>query len=352
MRRSLFKTLLMSSFVVASLVSNVSRAGESPVNQPLFQIDGKAYTVKDLSPSDQNRLHEMELNFYKTIEGLARQKYVESKSNPHSGLNTKDKPFAAEEKWLNKSYAPSSAEIDKALETYKDEKQLQQLPVGERGKVIERFLASQNRSKVLTEVTEKALQKGEIKVVVPQPVAPTVEIAKSAQPVIGHPKSPIRIVEFTDFQCPYCKRLSNVSSEVLKKHGARVVWEVRHFPLSFHKQARDAAAAVYCASVQGKLSEAKKWVFDAQEKLAEEKIFEQMGRALALNANEFDKCRSHENTAKLIESDIKEGERLGVAGTPTVFVNGRKFQGDPQSLEAWDAMIKTARPEGSAAHSL
>ncbi|MFZ9520334.1 MAG: DsbA family protein [Silvanigrellaceae bacterium] len=329
-----------------------SFAAEVDGRQSLFQIDGTTYSSKDLSASDQNRLHEMELNHFKAVEGLARQRYVELKIAPFAKLNDKDHPFAAEEKWLNRKFAPTSTEVDKALETFKDEKQLLQLPVGERGKVLERYLTAQNRSKALTEATDKAIEKGEIKLVLKQPQAPVVEISRSPQPVLGNPKETIRIVEFTDFQCPYCKKLSAITGEVLKKYGAQISWEVRHFPLSFHKQAKDAAAAVYCASLQGKLSDAKKWVFDAQERLAEEKIFAEMSKALSLKVGDFDKCRGDEATAKLIESDVREGERIGVSGTPTVFVNGRRFQGDPQSMDAWDAALKPSLSNRSAGRPL
>lgn len=69
-----------------------------------------------------------------------------------------------------------------------------------------------------------------------------------------------------------------------------------------------------------------------------------MSKALALKESDFDKCRTNENTLKIIDADLKEGERIGVSGTPTVFVNGRRFEGDPQSMDAWDAMIKSVRP--------
>ncbi|NBW83056.1 hypothetical protein EBR21_15005, partial [bacterium] len=271
------------SFSALMMNPGVLVAAEADGLQSLFQIDGTTYLSKDLSPSDQNRLHELEMNHFKAVEGLARQRYVEIKTAPFGKLNDKDHPFAAEEKWLNRKFAPSAADVDKALESFKDEKQLQQLPVAERGKVMERYLTAQNRAKALTDATDKALEKGDIRLVLKQPQAPVVDISRSPQAVIGNSKDAVRVVEFTDFQCPYCKKLAPVSAEVLKKYGSQITWEVRHFPLSFHKQAKDAAAAVYCASLQGKLREAKKWVFDAQERLGEEKVFAEMGKALALN---------------------------------------------------------------------
>ncbi len=307
----------------------------------LFTIDGKTFSQKDLTPSEQGRLHEIDVNRFKTIESLARQRFVEEKTRAYEKIKSAEKPFAAEEKWLNQSFDPNQPEIDKALENFKDEKQLQALPAEEKNKVMRRYLSQQKRVKVLTEATDKAIEKGEIRISMKAPEAPLVVINKSLQVSLGDSKAPVRVVEFTDFQCPYCKKLASVTQDVLRKHGKNVSWEVRHFPLGFHKQARAASAAVYCASVQGKLAEAKKWVFDSQEKLPQENIFADMSKALALNSDSFEKCRKADTTEKLIQADVQEGERVGVSGTPTVFVNGRKFQGDIQSVEAWDSLINS-----------
>ncbi|NBX17734.1 MAG: hypothetical protein EBR09_10245 [Proteobacteria bacterium] len=338
-----FSAILSVLSVCAALDSNIYAAPEKELLQPLFAIEGRNFSSSDLTVSEQNRLHELKTNYYKAVEGIARQRFVELKTLPHKSLNSKEKPFAAEEKWLAQSYEPVSSEIDKALESFKDEKQLQQLPVAERGKVISRYLVSQKRAKVLTDVTDKAIGSGVIRLALARPQAPVAEISKSTQPVLGNAAGAVRVVEFTDFQCPYCKKFADTGAQVLKKYGSKVVWEVRHFPLSFHKQARAAAASVYCAALQGKLAEAKKWVFDAQDKLAEEKVFIQMAESLALEKSKFEKCRTDESTVKVIEADLKEGERIGVAGTPSVFVNGQKFEGDPSSLEAWDEALKSAQ---------
>jgi protein-disulfide isomerase len=338
------------SFFVTSLSISVASASTPPAAgvaavdaASLFTIDGKTYRLGDLTPAEQTRLHELELNRYRAIESLARQRFVDAKTKAFESLKSSEKPFAAEEKWLSQSFEPSAKEINEALETFKDEKQLQALPLEERGKVIRRYLGQQKRIKALTEATDKALQKGE---------APVVTFSKSTQVALGDAGAPVRVVEFTDFQCPYCKKLAAVTQEVLSKHGKKIHWEVRHFPLGFHKQARAASAAVYCAAAQGKLAEAKKWVFDAQDKLAQENIFKDMSKALKLKAEAFDKCRSADATEKAIQADVSEGERVGVSGTPTVFVNGRKFEGDVQSVDAWEKVIQGALKNSQAVKTL
>ncbi|MEY4065762.1 MAG: hypothetical protein RIR26_1970 [Pseudomonadota bacterium] len=336
------------SFVCLSFCFAASAAEPNP----LFSVGGKSFTGDDLSPSEQARLYELEVNRFKTIESFARQRFVDEKSKPHEKLNTSDNPYAAEEKWLNKSYDPSSAEIEKSLEKFKDEKSLQSLSAEEKRKVMKKYLSQQSRVRLLTEATDTAIEKGEIRLVSAAPVAPVFKISKSTQAVIGDSSAPVRVVEFTDFQCPYCKKLSSVSQEVIQKLGKNLSWEVRHFPLSFHKQSRQAAAAVYCASVQGKLSEAKKWAFDAQERFSQDGIFDEMGKSLGLPLPSFQACRNSPETQKLIEADVKEGERLGVSGTPSIFVNGRKFEGDVHSFEAWETLISSLVKESHRVKTL
>jgi protein-disulfide isomerase len=319
---------------------------------PLFSIGGKDFSREDLSPAEQGRLHELDVSRFKTLESYARQRFVDEKSKPYEKLNTSENPFAAEEKWLNKSYDPSSSEIAKALEKFKEEKSLQNLSAEEKNKVMRRYLSQQSRIRLLTEATDKAIEKGDIKLAAQAPSAPVFSIAKGTQAVIGDVGAPVRVVEFTDFQCPYCKKFATVSQDVIRKLGPNLSWEVRHFPLSFHKQARQAAAAVYCASLQGKLVEGKKWAFDAQERLSQEGIFDEMSKALGIPASIFQTCRDSAETQKVIDADMKEGERLGVSGTPSVFVNGRKFEGDVHSFEAWETLIHSLVKEARQAKTL
>jgi protein-disulfide isomerase len=340
------------SVSVASAATTPAGSSVSAESESLFTIDGKNYRLVDLTPAEQMRIHELELNRFRAVESLARQRFVDDKTKAFVSLKSSEKPFAAEEKWLNQSFDPSTKEIEAALETFKDEKQLQALPAEERTKVMRRYLGQQKRIKALTEATDTALQKGEIKLALREPKAPVITFTKSAQVGLGDVNAPVRVVEFTDFQCPYCKKLAAVTQDILSKHGKKIHWEVRHFPLGFHKQARAAAAAVHCAAAQGKLAEAKKWVFDAQDKLAQENIYTDMSKALKLKAESIDKCRSSEATEKAIQADVSEGERVGVSGTPTVFVNGRKFEGDVQSVDAWEKVIQSALKSAQSSKTL
>lgn len=308
----------------------------------LFQVGKNEFKAADLSPSELNRLYEMEIGKYRFIESLAKQRYVAEQVKSHSHLNSEEHPFAAEEKWLKKKFEPKKSDLDQAFEQLKNEKQLESLSNSEKKKVIKNYLTQQNRVKALNQATDEALLRGDLKISMALPVAPLVKFSPSAQVSLGDSGASVRVVEFTDFQCPYCKKFSSVSKQVLEKYGKQVHWEVRHFPLSFHKQAKPAATAVYCASEQGQLAKAKEWIFEAQDRLAEENVFSDLQKSLQLDKGSFENCLKSDKAKEVILADMREAERVGVSGTPTVFVNGRKFEGDVQSMQAWEQLIKSS----------
>lgn len=335
-------SVIVSLSMLSMPVVSISSPLQEQVQPSLFQVGRSEFKSADLSPSELNRLYEMDIGKYRYIESIAKQRYVSQQTKAFIHLNTEDRPFAAEEKWLNKKFEPKNTEVEKAYEQYKDEKQLESLSKTEKKKVIKNYLTQQNRMKFLNDATDAALLSGELKVSMSLPIAPQVQFNPSAQVALGEGNAAVRVVEFTDFQCPYCKKFSAVSKQLLKKYGKQIHWEVRHYPLSFHKQARPAALAVYCASEQGKLADAKAWIFEAQDRLADESVFLDMQNALQIDKEMFEKCLQSDKAKDVILSDLKEAERVGVSGTPTVFVNGRKFEGDVQSVEAWEKLLKSS----------
>jgi protein-disulfide isomerase len=155
---------------------------------------------------------------------------------------------------------------------------------------------------------------------------PVIEVGLGTIPPKGNPKAPVTIIEFSDYQCPFCKRAESTVQEVLKAYGpdkVRLVY--RNFPLPFHSDARPAAEAAGCAAEQGKFWEYHQKLMEAKELNAES--LKKLAGEVGIDKKKFDECVAAEKFKDAVEKDIEAGQEAGVNGTPAFFINGRMLDG-------------------------
>jgi protein-disulfide isomerase len=151
---------------------------------------------------------------------------------------------------------------------------------------------------------------------------PSVTVAYDPARVKGDPKAPITIVEFSDFQCPYCKKSESTLHELLTKYNGRVKLAYLDFPLrEIHPQAQSAAEAARCAGEQGKFWEYHDALYAEQSKMDGAALLTR-ARSLNLDEKTFQSCLDSGKFKSKIEADLERGSKVGVAGTPGFFVNG------------------------------
>ena len=151
---------------------------------------------------------------------------------------------------------------------------------------------------------------------------PSVTVAYDPARVKGDPKAPITIVEFSDFQCPFCKKSESTLHELLTKYSGRVKLAYLDFPLrEIHPQAQSAAEAARCAGEQGKFWEYHDALYAEQSKMDGAALLTR-ARALNLDEKTFQSCLNSGKFKSKIEADLEQGSKVGVAGTPGFFVNG------------------------------
>lgn len=153
----------------------------------------------------------------------------------------------------------------------------------------------------------------------------------------GKKNAPVTIVEFSDFQCPYCARLQPTLNQVLKAYPDDVKLVYKDYPLSFHKQARNAAKAARAAGEQGKYWEMHDLIFANFSKLTED-MFKDFATKLNLDVNKFLADFNSNRYDALIQQDINLARTVGVTGTPTLFVNGKRMR--RRSFEDFKAAIE------------
>jgi protein-disulfide isomerase len=156
------------------------------------------------------------------------------------------------------------------------------------------------------------------------PESPAFSIATDDQPAKGNSKAVVTIVEFTDFECPSCAKQHPVLERIVSEFKDQVRLVVRDFPLSQHANARQAAEAAEAAREQGKYWEYVAVLFRNQSALGVEKL-RQYATDLGLDRAKFDASLDSGKFAEKIQRDVFDGRKLGISGTPTLYINGKRI---------------------------
>jgi protein-disulfide isomerase len=167
-----------------------------------------------------------------------------------------------------------------------------------------------------------------------QPSIP-LEISADNDPIIGNPDAPITIIEFSDFQCPFCARfhiqtLPTIMEEYIEKGSVKLVF--RDFPIqSIHPNAVPASVAAECANEQGKFKQMHDMLFEKQKEWSDLEtvyaieLFNQYSEQINLEQEQFSSCLSTAKYVKEIQNDLDDGRTYGVTGTPGFFIGNQQI---------------------------
>jgi protein-disulfide isomerase len=177
--------------------------------------------------------------------------------------------------------------------------------------------------------------------------APKIDVATDNEPFLGPENAPVTIVEFSDFQCPYCRQAQGALKQLMAVYEGKVKLVFRDFPLrNIHPQAQKAAEAAQCAAEQqqfwpyhDKLFAASSLQMDELKKFAQE---------LELNLEQFTACLDSSKYAGGIDADMRAGQNVGVNATPTFFVNGYLLSG-AASYERFKELVDAALEQAQSA---
>jgi protein-disulfide isomerase len=308
--------------LLGSAGSLAQTSGPAKQKEPLAVVGGQPISDDDLLPFVQAQVFQLRLQEYevksKALENLVNQKLLEAEAKK-KGIPTEK---VLEQEADAKVPEPTEAELqalyivqkEQLKRTYDELKpQLQQLL--KKAKIQE---AREEYYKRLREQTGVSilLQK------------PKVEVAYDPARLRGNPKAPVIIVEFSDFQCPYCQSVQPTLRNLLAKYEGRVSLGFRDLPLrDIHPQAQLAAEASRCAGEQGKFWDLHDLLFANQNKLDRPGLLG-LAHDLKLDEKQFDSCLTSGKYQAQIEQDRQLGLRAGVNGTPGFFINGNMLSGN------------------------
>ncbi|MEB2344163.1 MAG: thioredoxin domain-containing protein [Deltaproteobacteria bacterium] len=192
---------------------------------------------------------------------------------------------------------------------------------------LRKVRVGQKREELKNALLARLRNEAGVEIDLPQPVLPVVAVAGGEQaPARGDAQAPVTIVEFSDFQCPYCRSMREPMEALFEEYPGKLRLVYRHFPLSSHAEAMPAAQASMCANEQGRFWPYHDLLFEHQDALSDEKLRELAG-AVGLDLAAFETCLASERYRALVEADLAAGRDAGVQGTPAYFVNGKPVFG-------------------------
>ncbi len=209
------------------------------------------------------------------------------------------------------------------------------------------YLQGVEANKLEGAFAEKLRNGASIQTFLTPPPAPVFKIATDDQPEKGNPNAKVTLVEFTDYQCPSCAKEQPVIERLITEYGDRVRFVFRDFPLtSIHADAEKAAEAAEAAREQGKYFDFTAILFRNQSQLKPE-MLKQYAGVIGLDRAKFDAALDSGKYADKIQRDVTDGQRLGITGTPSLFINGSPvaditYEGLKATLDA--ALKSPARP--------
>lgn len=178
----------------------------------------------------------------------------------------------------------------------------------------------------------------------PKSIGAETSVALGDAPSLGDPSAPIEVVEFAEFQCPFCMREAGLLRELSEEYPGLVRVGFKHYPIGRHKMSTNAAKAAWAAQRQGKFWEMHDALFAARGKLDAD-IIRGHGEAIGLDMEQFDRDFASPEASNAVFRDRRVGRKNGVRGTPTFYVNGRYYGSDKRALRSAIAKEIAVRKE-------
>jgi protein-disulfide isomerase len=316
-----------------------SAAPVSDPNAPVAKLGGQVITEAELAKETKGEVMRAESQHVEKIhqikeqalDGMIEKRLIEAKAKAEN--ITAEQLLAREVD--SKITPPAETELKAMYDAAKA--QGQPLPPYEQIKPqIAKYATEQGKAKHRKAFMDKLRAETKVEVLLPPVLQPKVEVA-AVGPMKGTAGAPITIVEFSDFQCPYCSRAEETVKKVMDAYKGKIQLYYRDYPLPFHGQAQKASEAALCAGDQNKYWEMHEKLFASQSALAIPQLKEH-AKGIGLDTGKFDKCLDDGTKSKEVEVSKKAGEELGVSGTPHFFINGRPLSG-AQPFEEFKKVI-------------
>jgi len=216
-------------------------------------------------------------------------------------------------------------------------RRLQGKPLAEVRDVVVGELNRRKQGELAQKFIEGLRTQANTKNTLPMPEVPRIQVSADDDPFIGPVDAPITIIQFAEFQCPYCGKAGESIDQVMKEYDGKIKMVYRDFPLGFHDRAIPAAVAANCAGEQDKYWEMHKLLMNNQRALDESTLISH-ATSLELDMSKWEICRKDDTQVEEVKKDMADGAAVGVTGTPAFFINGVMLSG-AQPFSEFKAII-------------
>ena len=304
--------------------------------------DGVAARVGDITITEKELVEDIQSDLYEAEKKIFDIKFNKLRSMLLEKLMDADpqKKGLTNDQYMDKFIAKSVNVSDQDIQKFVKEKNIpqEQLNKGIEERIRNYLMVEKKREAVDKWLAAKTA-KTPVDVFIEKPRRPTFDVKVGDAPYFGNKEAKVQIVEFSDFQCPFCARGADVLKEIKAKYGKKVQVAFKQYPLPFHKDARPAALASLCANEQKtdyfwKLHD---WMFANQQKL-DNKSLKEAAKSFGMDEKKFSDCLDNNKLMAKVQANIDEGQAIGVKSTPTFFVNGQLVSG-AQPIEIFSDII-------------
>jgi len=310
--------IAMASLVQAAACSKpCSDATDS--KEPAATVGGQVITMGELNKAAKDHLARIDTEIYqvkkKVLDSLVEERII-TEAAKKENLSTDDylakevdgkitQPTEDEVKAL---FDARKGAINKSFDEVRDQ--------------IRGYLEQNRKARARAELLARLRSEADVKISLSPP---RVSIDTEGEPAYGE-GSEIVLVEFSDYQCPFCKRVRPTVWKLVDEYDGKIKYVFMDFPLSFHREARKAHEAAHCAGEQGKYFDFNKKVFADQRKMSVDDL-KAHAKEVGLDTEKFDQCLDSGKYADRIQQSIVKGAAAGVSGTPAFFINGILISG-------------------------
>ena len=264
-------------------------------------------------------------NRYNLESGSLQQKLDEALFEAESkkrGMASLEELLKAEVE--DKAEQPTEAEVKEFYEKVKS--RLRGMGFDQAKPMLEAQVSNQKKQERLLVYAEELRKSYKVEVSLPYPEVPRIQVSADDDPFIGPENAPVEIIQFAEFQCPYCGKAGESVDKVMKEYEGKVKMVFRDFPLSFHDRAIPAAVAANCAGEQGKYWEMHDKMMANQRALDDAQL-STYAKELSLDEEKWNTCRKDPAQEAEVRKDMEDGAAAGVSGTPAFFINGLMLSG-------------------------